>query len=191
MDAIILAAGNSRRFGANKLLHEINGKAMYEYIVECVGNLQAQGVLQHVIVVTQYEEIRRKVQSEYPNIEVLHNGHSEWGISHSIYLGIQKLKERNRTACLFVVGDQPNLKEDSVRRFIDMYETSGQGIGICAHGTRMGNPVIFHEKYYKELEDIKGDKGGKQVAMRHLEDTFLFEIPEMELEDIDVRSIDK
>ena len=31
---IMLAAGNSRRFGSNKLLYEIDGKPMYRYILE-------------------------------------------------------------------------------------------------------------------------------------------------------------
>ena len=31
---IMLAAGNSRRFGGNKLLYEIDGNPMYRYILE-------------------------------------------------------------------------------------------------------------------------------------------------------------
>ena len=31
---IMLAAGNSRRFGRNKLLYEIEGKPMYRHILE-------------------------------------------------------------------------------------------------------------------------------------------------------------
>ena len=31
---IMLAAGNSRRFGSNKLLYEIDGKPMYRHILE-------------------------------------------------------------------------------------------------------------------------------------------------------------
>ena len=57
-----------------------------------------------------------------------------------------------------------------------------------SHDGKAGNPVIFHERYVPELLKIEGDKGGKSVVNQHLEDVFLFEIPdEIELKDIDRR----
>ena len=34
IDLILLAAGNSRRFGSNKLLYEVDGKPMYAHMLE-------------------------------------------------------------------------------------------------------------------------------------------------------------
>ena len=62
---------------------------------------------------------------------------------------------------------------------------------ICrsSHDGKAGNPVIFHERYVPELLRIEGDKGGKSVVNQHLEDVFLFGIPDaMELKDIDRKS---
>ena len=36
---ILLAAGDSRRFGSNKLLYELHGKPMYRYSVDEVAKL--------------------------------------------------------------------------------------------------------------------------------------------------------
>lgn len=50
----------------------------------------------------------------------------------------------------------------------------------------MGNPCIFDRKYYNELLSLEGDKGGKKVIMKHLDDTQIYEIEAgRELEDID------
>ena len=38
----------------------------------------------------------------------------------------------------------------------------------------MGNPVIFHEEYKKELESLQGDKGGKSVLQQHEKEVFYF-----------------
>ena len=40
MDLVLLAAGNSTRFGANKLLYELDGEPMYQYALERAVRLQ-------------------------------------------------------------------------------------------------------------------------------------------------------
>ena len=50
----------------------------------------------------------------------------------------------------------------------------------------MGNPCIFSKKYYEDLLSLEGDKGGKRVIMKHLEDTCIYEVNDArEFEDID------
>ena len=57
MNLIFLAAGNSTRFGSNKLLYRLNGKCMYRYGLEVVAALWQKGLLDTIVIVTQYEEI--------------------------------------------------------------------------------------------------------------------------------------
>ena len=58
---IMLAAGNSRRFGSNKLLYTIEGEPMYRHILSELMKvrevLKEQGHSCEITVVTQYEEI--------------------------------------------------------------------------------------------------------------------------------------
>ena len=53
----MLAAGNSRRFGSNKLLYEIEGKPMYLLTLEKLKKASETIPESEIIVVTQYEEI--------------------------------------------------------------------------------------------------------------------------------------
>ena len=55
MNLIFLAAGNSTRFGSNKLLYRLNGKCMYRYGLEVVAALWQKGLLDAIVIVTQYE----------------------------------------------------------------------------------------------------------------------------------------
>ena len=55
----MLAAGNSRRFGSNKLLHEIEGKPMYLHVLEQLLKVQKQTENCKLAVVTQYPEIKK------------------------------------------------------------------------------------------------------------------------------------
>lgn len=58
---IMLAAGNSRRFGSNKLLYEIDGKPMYQHILEKL--MTVANTPESITVVTQYEEIEQKART--------------------------------------------------------------------------------------------------------------------------------
>lgn len=73
MNVILLAAGFSKRFGSNKLLHCIDGTPMYRYAVEAAKEYQEGSPSQHqkpgngeavrLIAVTAYEEIGRELCS--------------------------------------------------------------------------------------------------------------------------------
>lgn len=209
MDAILLAAGNSLRFGKNKLLYQLDGKPMYRYILELLYKQKQDRVLEYVIVVSQYDEIFADIRANFPGVECVKNPAPELGISGSIRLGIECLEQKQAAgdgkrpemgqgaelcqayekseACLFTVADQPCLSMESLVRLEQAWQESSCGIAAAAHGEWIGNPVIFDIKYYNELKQLTGDAGGKKVLRRHMDDTVLCEIPERELEDMDTQ----
>lgn len=187
MDAILLAAGNSVRFGNNKLLYLLNGKLMYQYILELLYCQKKENRLEHVIVVSQYAEILEDVEKHFPELGSVCNPKPELGISGSIRLGLEYLEKVSvdSDACLFTVADQPCLTMESLIKIEQFWKESACGIAAAAHGDRIGNPVIFSKKYYEELKSLEGDVGGKKVLRRHMDDTGVCEIPVHELEDMD------
>ena len=191
MDAIFLIAGNSLRFGSNKLLYEISGKPMYVHVLEHLCQLWEDKKLEHIIVVTQYYQMEEDISRRYPQIYIVRNEHPNWGISHSIFLGLMELKRiaPKSDACLFSVGDQPYVKKSSIEGLVRTWWESQKGIAVCAYGEESGNPVIFSHQYYELLSKMTGDKGGKRIVMEHLEDTVFYQVSKKELEDIDVQSV--
>ena len=193
--AIYLAAGFSRRFGANKLLTLLEDKPMYLHLLERLKKLQQEKKLQSLTVVTQYEEILDALQKQ--GIQAVKNEQSILGISSSLKLGLKTVlytwKQNTKSQekehyYMFFVADQPFLKKQTIEEFLTAFLRTKQGIGCVSHEGKHGNPVIFHEKYLQELLELEGDKGGKRVLNRHLEDVFVFEVEEeKELMDIDRR----
>lgn len=188
---IYLAAGFSRRFGGNKLLEKLDGKPMYLHLLEGLNEIKENHKLQSLTVVTQYEEILNYLHRQ--RIAAVKNNNSALGISSSLKLGLQtamiQKNQETEQYYLFCVADQPFLKKHTVEEFLYVFLKTGKGIGCISHDGKAGNPVIFHERYVPELLRIEGDKGGKSVVNQHLEDVFLFEIPDaMELKDIDRKS---
>ena len=108
---VILAAGNSSRFGANKLLYPINNIPMYQYTLNLIKKLNPK----QTILVTKYPEITKKID---PNIIIIPNYDTHLGQSHSMQLAIkasQQLSSADNTndnnidGYLFIVCDQPFL----------------------------------------------------------------------------------
>jgi molybdenum cofactor cytidylyltransferase len=196
---ILLAAGNSVRFGGNKLLSVYHGKQMYRHIVDQVERL-APETFAEKIVVSQYQEILTDLEKNgYTAVE---NPAPEQGISHSIHLGLgvlRLLRENENTpdavcercetavdAVCFAVCDQPDLKAETLAGFIAGWEKSGKTIGCLSHDGIAGNPVIFDVRYADELCALTGDIGGKRVLKAHPKEVYYHEITDgAELVDID------
>ncbi|SHH86363.1 nucleotidyltransferase family protein [Clostridium grantii] len=178
INCILLGAGSSKRFGSNKLLHNFNGSTVISYIINTVTKVD----FNEIILVTQrktFNEINQKY-----NIKKILNANPELGISNSIKLALNHTKEAD--AYMFFVCDQPFISYETIYEMIEVYTKGNKNI-VCAsfHG-KMGNPVIFSSKYYKDLIDLKGDRGGKIIVNNNLEDTLCYEVKNFkELIDVD------
>ena len=182
LSLIMLAAGNSRRFGSNKLLYEIDGVPMYLRTLKKLQTAAREFKNCEIIVVTQYEEIASKAQES--GARVLINPHPERGISSSMQIGLAAAKESS--ACLFTVSDQPWLTAETISDLVHKFLAEHKGMACTLLGARTGNPCIFSRKYYQELMEITGDKGGKQIINRHPDDVTYLEMKDArELVDID------
>ena len=190
MALVLLAAGESRRYGGIKLLDEIDGKKLYLYGLELVRQLKVE----KKVVVTRYEEIRKK--AEKWGREAVWNEETQLGISHSLQLGLRRVLEElpEIDGVLFLVCDQPYLTTDTVEKMLTAFSKGEKEI-LCPVSVgkgqeALGNPCIIGKSYFEELFSLEGDVGGKRVIRRHLEEVQSFYIrEERELEDIDTKKL--
>lgn len=174
---VVMAAGDARRFGENKLAAVLDGKMLIRHALEAVPAEE----FSTVAVVTQYPEVEA-LAKEFGFLPV-HNPHPDWGISHTIRLGLEALGECD--GALFQVSDQPLLRRESIRGEVDLFrQHPDKLVGLSHNGVR-GNPCIFPAAYFPELLALTEDHGGSSVIRRHEEDLLLYEVPASELEDVD------
>ena len=176
--AIILeAAGDSKRFGSNKLLHIMdNGCPMITSILDAVRPLEAY----KKIIVTQYDEVA-KLASDF---DVVMNDRPDLGISRSMQLGLAAAGDAD--AYMFCVCDQPGLTTETLEKLIEEYKKGTAGIVSLAWQGKMRNPKIFSSRYKEELMKLEGDTGGRQIIDAHKKDLLLVEAEsEDEIKDID------
>ena len=176
--AIILeAAGNSTRFGSNKLLHIMdNGHPMAASIFNAVRPLDVY----KKILVTQYDEVAVLAG----DLEIVMNDRPDLGISRSMQLGLTAAGDSD--AYMFCVCDQPGLKTATLERMIEAYKKGTAGIVSLAWQGKMCNPKIFSSRYREELMKLSGDTGGRQILAAHKDDILIVEAEsEDEVKDID------
>ncbi len=170
---VVLASGFSRRFQSNKLIYPFKGKPLIEH------TLEKKYLFDEMIVVTQYEEIK-ELALKY-NCKVVWNDHPEFGQSNSIKLGIQACTSEY---CLFMVADMPYLKENTLKKMIQLKEQSD--FIICEHNGILCNPLLVHKKYESEFLELTGDYGAKQIVKKH--NYLTLPLTNLEYTDIDKRS---
>ncbi len=176
---VVMAAGDARRFGENKLAALFDGKTLIRRALEAVPSEEFSAVA----VVTQYPEVE-DLAAEFGFIPV-RNPHPDWGISHTIRLGLEALGDCG--AALFQVSDQPMLCRETVAAEVAFFREHPDKLVGLSHGGVRGNPCIFPAAYFPELLALTEDHGGSSVIRRHEEDLLLFECPARELEDADTR----
>ncbi|MBO5514422.1 MAG: putative selenium-dependent hydroxylase accessory protein YqeC [Mogibacterium sp.] len=188
--AVILeAAGNSTRFGSNKLLHIMeDGRPMASCVMDAVCEAEdmllrsRQSGIKGIrkILVTQYEEVAALA----PDFDTVMNSRPDLGISHSMQLGIKAAGDAD--AYMFCVCDQPFIRPESICRLIDEYKKGTAGIVSLSWKGEMCNPKIFSSRYRQELMSLSGDIGGRQIIAEHADDLSLMEAgSEAEVKDID------
>ena len=162
LGAVLLAAGSSTRFGSNKLLADYGGRPLVCRALEAMHAVFPA----KACVVTGCAEVAALAE-EY-GCQVIVNSCPELGQSHSIHLGVQAMLEMD--AILFLVGDQPLLRAESLLLLTKSYLSAGKGIACLRDQTHMGNPAIFGAKHYPELLALSGDRGAKGVLRAHDKD---------------------
>lgn len=194
---IYMASGFGKRFGRNKLLEPVNGKALYlhglekfiRWQEECKKNEKKENLSLKIILVlvSQWEEILTFGRRQ--GLICVENNQAEEGITASVRLGLQAAGESDYY--LFSVADQPGLKPETLNAFIwgflkNTQKKDGFSIGcLCEEKGGRRNPVIFHRRYREELLALRGDTGGSQVIKRYPGEVFSFLAEEEELKDID------
>ena len=158
---ILLAAGESKRFGdKNKLSEIMNGKPIINHILDTLIEIFDPSEL---IVIVGHEQniIRNLIFNK--DIKILENKNYKKGIGTSIALGVNNLNA-NIDGVMIIPADMPHINsKDLINLEKKFMELSCLKVVIPEYNYRLGNPVILPRNYFKTLKSLKDDFGARSL----------------------------
>ncbi len=154
---VILAAGESRRFGSPKVLLQLNGEPLIRRIAKTALGSFLKPVS---VVVGAYPEVS-KVISDL-DVRVIENRFWMLGQSSSIKTALENLPETIE-AVIFLLGDQPYVNSMILQKLLHAFSISHTPIIAPVVNGQRTNPALFSRETFSSLMEISGDTGGRQI----------------------------
>ncbi len=162
--AVILAAGQSTRMGANKLLLPWGKSTVLGQTVQNA----LESDVSAVWVVTGHEAEAVTAVAQAAGVDTLPNPAVAQGgeMITSLQVALRQLPEEV-TAVLVMLGDQPMVLPETLNTLLHAYyQGAGELIAPVYQGER-GNPVLIGRRYFAELLALPPTAAPRDVLRRH------------------------
>jgi molybdenum cofactor cytidylyltransferase len=180
--AIVLAAGASRRMGKPKLLLPWGPSTIIRSVCERV---VASGLHEVVVIAGEQMEAIQQQLSDLP-VQIVYNpDHAEGEMLSSLKLGLQSIWHSS-SACMVVLGDQPEISQDTFSLVVNAY---GKGLGriiVPTYKEQRGHPVLIDSAFWPSIIDLPPGGLPRDMLSTHEQYIYRLEVDtESVLSDID------
>lgn len=183
ISGILLAAGLSTRMGAPKQLLPFGESTIVETVVDNMLGAKFDEVI--VVVGHRAEEIQTQLGTR--PIKTVFNPDYRDGMLTSAQTGIRTLEASNAFALMLV--DQPFITSALIDQVVDAYLQAEKGIALPSYNYKRGHPVIFDQKYARDILALTSESGGVRTLFKKYGDDIHYVTVDTDavLRDIDYR----
>ena len=162
--ALILAAGQGRRFGGDKLLAEWHGKPLLHHVLAWVQEACSRGLLAGGLAVIPADKPARERLLMESGLEYLLNARPELGVAESLRLGLGSVAGRHPDAmgALILQGDQPSLRHDVLESLLNEWRSGSHPVirpRYAEEPATPGHPVLLDRSIWPRVDELRGDAG--------------------------------
>ena len=171
ISGIILAAGAAQRMGRQKLLLDLKGKPILQWVLEAALSSELDEV---VCVVREANDIEKGISLKDDKLRWVTNEKASEGQNTSVIAGLKAINPQSEAA-LFLVGDQPLVKRYLIDGLIDLFRKTAALIVAPTFQGQTRNPVLFRRKLFPEMLKLTGDRGARGLIQQHKENAVFLE----------------
>lgn len=159
---IILAAGESTRYGQLKQLLRLKDKYLIEWVLDAALNSRLNKIV--LVLGHSHQKIRQALgkKLQHPKLYTKNNPQYKDGQSHSLRAGLSAVKD-DFAAVIFLLGDQPLLNSATINALLEKFWSTEKDICVPTYRGVRKNPTVFGRRFYRHLMQIKGDRGARQL----------------------------
>jgi molybdenum cofactor cytidylyltransferase len=159
---VVLAGGDSSRYGAPKALLDFGGRPFVRAVVEAT---LAAGLSPVVVVIGAGGERVSAAVADMP-VRVVHNSAWASGQSTSVRAGLSGLSP-DPGAAVFLMCDQPHVSPDTLRALVGRHAQGLFPIVATTVSGRRVSPVLFDRSTFGDFERLTGDSGGRTLFEKY------------------------
>ncbi|CAN5913516.1 hypothetical protein BH11GEM1_BH11GEM1_03950 [soil metagenome] len=153
---LLLAAGRSRRFGADKLCAKLDGKAVIRWSMTALSPLDSV-----YVVIPPGADAVTQALSRLDVRFVVNLGRDE-GMASSIRAGIAALPN-DVAAVVISLADQPRGSAAVTTALVDRWRAGDVDAVVPSYLDGRGHPVLFGRACFPDLLALRGDVGARGV----------------------------
>ncbi|WP_188455067.1 NTP transferase domain-containing protein [Virgibacillus oceani] len=163
---IYLAAGNSKRFGENKLTQKVGKDSLGSMALKTALKTD----LDKIVVVTQKEDSPAWLTLSHFKSRIVHAFCPEnaEGQAASLKCGLHHAKKIGANAVLIMLADQPLVSADMIDAILNEYKKiqKKQNVSFVAsiYNGIPHPPILFTHQMYDELFNLHGDAGARKIV---------------------------
>ncbi len=178
--AVILAAGEARRFAGPKQLAPLDGRPMVQHVLDAANGSTLVDVI--LIVGHCAEEVLAAVH--LGRARAVRNDDYTAGQATSLRAGLRAASEAD--AVIVLLGDQPRVTSELLDALVERQRTSGAAAVVSSWRGRRSPPTLLHRDLWPAVETLSGDVGAREVLAGR-DDVEVLEVDERlgSLEDVD------
>jgi molybdenum cofactor cytidylyltransferase len=170
--AIVLAAGESRRMGRQKLLLPFGKTTVIGHVVDEL----LRSAVDNVYVVLGHEGNRIAEALSGRPVTIVTNPDYKLGMLSSVRCGLRALPQQCDKV-LVALGDQPAITSELVNQMIQSSSTTDKGILVPVYCGKRGHPILFSTCYRNEIFTSFDDSGLRGLLQAHRDDIFEMPVP--------------
>lgn len=171
--AIVLGAGQSSRFGSDKLTAPLHGRPVLAHALDTLATRARSGLLRALFVVVRDPDGEEARLGRDAGAIIVGSPRAAEGLALSLRAGLERVAATapaTGAAALVVLGDQPALRGDVIDDVVRRWRITGADAVRPRYADRTdepGHPVLLDRRLWDEVSRLEGDSGPGKFLLGH------------------------